>query len=655
MLLSNGELCVALDHRGLVRDMYYPHVGYEDHVRGHYLHHVGIFTDNHISWLADDPNWRIIVGSGEEALASTITARNDAIQVELHFTDVVYNERAIFLRIVNVTNLRTEPREIKLYMAHQYEIGKTHGGETAYYDPVRHCIIHYKGRRVFLMNATLDGQQFDDYAVGLINSFGQEGTFLDANDGKLSQNAIEHGLVDSVMGLYAQYAGGQTRQTCYWVCAGQSIPAVHALNDYCIIKSPRHLVRTTSDYWRAWINAYQWSFHGLSKDHIVLFKRSLMLLRAHVDVDGGILASLDSDMLQSGNDTYSYIWPRDGAYAAMALDRAGDTNVARRFFEYCSNVMTSDGYLMHKYLPDRSLGSSWHPWIKDGKFQLPIQEDETASVIVALRDHYRYSRDLEFLEAMYNTLVETAGNFMVEYRDLVTRLPLPTYDLWEEKRGSSTYTCSAVYGALKAAAELSKILGKLENETRYETAADEVRDGILRHLWSETDGVFLRMIHMGPQGTDVERTIDMSSAYGPFAFGILPPDDQRMTRAFENTVRALSDGVAAGGMGRYVGDIYSRDDHRPPGNPWFITTLWYAEYLIAVAKNEKDLEKVKDIFTWVTKHALASGVLAEQIRAETGESTSAAPLAWSHAAYITAVLKYMDKIEELGLATVRKS
>jgi len=48
-VLSNGELCVALDHHGLVRDLYYPHVGLEDHVRGHYIHRIGVWVDGQMS------------------------------------------------------------------------------------------------------------------------------------------------------------------------------------------------------------------------------------------------------------------------------------------------------------------------------------------------------------------------------------------------------------------------------------------------------------------------------------------------------------------------------------------------------------------------------------------------------------------------------
>lgn len=45
---------------------------------------------------------------------------------------------------------------------------------------------------------------------------------------------------------------------------------------------------------------------------------------------------------------------------------------------------------MHKYNPDSSVGSSWHPWVDgQGKKQLAIQEDETALVLYTLWHHHK--------------------------------------------------------------------------------------------------------------------------------------------------------------------------------------------------------------------------------------------------------------------------
>src|SRR5207247_1872539 len=73
------------------------------------------------------------------------------------------------------------------------------------------------------------------------------------------------------------------------------------------------------------------------------------------------------------------------ALVADALDLAGYGEVTRRFFFLCGELITREGYLLHKYNPDGSLGSSWHAWsTPDGRLELPIQEDETGLPIWAL-------------------------------------------------------------------------------------------------------------------------------------------------------------------------------------------------------------------------------------------------------------------------------
>ncbi len=56
------------------------------------------------------------------------------------------------------------------------------------------------------------------------------------------------------------------------------------------------------------------------------------------------------------------------------------------------------------------------------------------------------------------------------------------------------------------------------------------------------------------------------------------------------------------------------------GNPWFICTLWLADYRIAVAKQKEDLKGALEILEWTCKRALASGVLAEQVNPHDGEA-----------------------------------
>ena len=59
---------------------------------------------------------------------------------------------------------------------------------------------------------------------------------------------------------------------------------------------------------------------------------------------------------------------------------------------------------MHKYNPDGTIASSWHPWVHNGNTELPIQEDETALVIWALGEHFDKFRDVEFIKPSVSKL-----------------------------------------------------------------------------------------------------------------------------------------------------------------------------------------------------------------------------------------------------------
>ena len=646
--LGNGYVLIGLDRFGQVKDFYYHYPGLENHVGGSFVHKIGVYIEDNFSWI-DDGSWKIEIDCQKDTMASNIVSRNDHLGIKLHFTDVVYNEKNIFLREVNIDNLFDRSRKVRIFFNQQFNIGQTHIGETSYLDPRENAIIHYKGRRVFLINAFNENKSFDDYSVGLLGIEGKDGTYKDAEDGKLSKNSIEHGQVDSVISLEVEIGPREKKNIYYWICVAKSIQKVRHLNQLVVRRHPSSIIKTTLDYWRAWVKHQNFSFYGLDQPIIDLFNRSLINIRTHVSYNGAIIASGDSDLFQFGRDTYSYVWPRDAAFVAIALEKAGDFNASRRFFEFCNDVITEEGYFMHKYRPDKSLGSSWHHWVKDGSTQLPIQEDETALVLYALWDHYALSKDLEFIESIYNSLIKKGAEFMISYIDFETGLPCPSYDIWEQDYGISTFTASTVYGALLAASRFAGMLGKTESERRYSEVAEKIRKGILTYLYDEKEGCFYKQILMNGQERNVDRTIDFSSAYAIYKFGVLPTTDPKLIRSMEKTVERLEVKTPIGGVARYEGDAYNFKGGNIPGNPWIITAMWLAQYYISKASKEGDLEEVRRWISWAVRVASPSGVLPEQIDPYTGEHLSAAPLVWSHAEFVTTIISYLEKLEELGI------
>ena len=349
------------------------------------------------------------------------------------------------------------------------------------------------------------------------------------------------------------------------------------------------------------------------------------------------------------------MWPRDAAFAAYALDLGGYMGPAMNFFNLCLDISSrgkeSKGYFLHKYHPDGSLGSSWHPWLTQGEKQLPIQEDGTGLVLWALWVHFNRYRDIELSVKIYETLGSRCGDFLAAYRDPRTGLPLPSYDLWEEKWGIHTFTVSTVYAGLRAAENFARFFGEKRKAADYRKAAQEVKTALDTYLYSREHKRFLRTILPQKDGSfQADLTVD-ASLYAPFYFGVFPPKDERVVNTMETIRNRLWVKTPVGGLARYEGDRYhsASPSADVPGNPWFVCTLWLAQWYIAKAENLKELQEAIPIIEWVAAGALPSGVLAEQVHPLTNQPLSVSPLTWSHAAFAATFLEYLNRLEDLYL------
>jgi GH15 family glucan-1,4-alpha-glucosidase len=648
--IGNGNLLVGIDERGEVRDLYFPLIGHSNHISGasgNFVHRVGVFSDGRLSWLSDH-GWRFSFPQNAVNENRTV-AVNDGIGVALEFHDAVHNETNVFLRRVNVRNLFDRERALKLFFSQQFRISESRRGDTAFFDPRVGAIIHYKGHVVFLINAFLENERFTEYNIGLFGIEGKEGTFKDAEDGRLEKNPIEHGSVDSVLGLSFSVAGKESRVARYFVAASTNIPEVHALGDYVIKETVDRLIESADDFWRAWISKDARDLSALPPVLRTLYERSLLIMRAHADNRGGIIASSDTDILHHGRDTYGYVWPRDAAMIAHAFDRAGYSDVARRYFSFIAKCVDPGGYLMHKYRSDGVLGSSWHPWLHQGEPRLPIQEDETATTIFMLWHHYERARDLEFIESLYNSFIEPSAQFMCEYVEPLTGLPRASYDLWEENYSTSTYTAASVCGALLASSRFAMLLGKDGDARTYQAIAERMRGAILTHLYDPSLSMFVKNVTHEDDGQLIfDHRLDVSSFHGPIFFGVVDVDDDKVKAAAATVAKSLSVAGDSRGFIRYEGDAYYRMHDADSPNPWVITTLWVAQYHILKARRLPDLKQPLEFLLWASSRASLSCMIPEQLHPHTRAHLSTAPLVWSHAEYVLAVDAYLQKLSELS-------
>jgi len=647
--LGNGRLLVNFDSSYRVRDLYYPHVGRENHTIGHPFR-FGVWCDGRFSWI-EAPEWERDLRYRPETLVTQVTLTNQAMGLRLHCSDAVDFHEDVYIRHVQVENLADNEREVRLFFCHDFHISESSLSDTAYYRPWQRLLIHYKGSRYFAINACTDrGCGLDQFSTGNKEIEGAEGTWRDAEDGKLEGNPIAQGSVDSAVAVHVRVGGKSRADAYYWMSVGNTYDDVRTLDELVVGKTPAEMIRRTANYWHLWANKEGDEYADLAPALVELHKRSLLVMRTQVDETGAIIAATDSDIAQFGRDTYAYMWPRDGALVARAFGAAGFGQPIHKFFDFCSRIITKEGFFLHKYNADGSLGSSWHPWVYPEDGDLPVQEDETALVIWALWHHFERFRNIETIKPLYRPLIMRAANWMCEYRDPRTGLPRPSYDLWEVRYGIHAWTLGTVYGGLQAAASFARAFGETDLADKFAGTAEEIKTLTTRHFWQESLGRFVRTVYRVEGGAlEPDPTLD-ASLCGLYRFGMYEASDPRIA----STLNAMKDRLwvktDVGGMARHDGDWYhrvSQDVEHVPGNPWFVCTAWLAQWYIAQAENAEQLEPAREVLHWILDRALPSGVLAEQVNPYTDQPLSVSPLTWSHAEYIIAVLDYVDKAAAL--------
>ncbi len=485
--------------------------------------------------------------------------------------------------------------------------------------------------------------------IGLKGEPGDLATGKEAESGDLGRNPAAWGSPHSTLGIKLQLAAQGKTTAHYWMAAGTHYKEVANLNLEVQKKTPEEFIRRPLKYWKTWLHKDSIELPGVDKSVADVFNRSLLVLRTQIDNHGAIIAANDSDIIRFGKDTYSYMWGRDGAFVAAALAKTGYFHICMKYFNFCAQILSEEGYLFQHYNPDGSLASNWHPWLVDGKEVLPIQEDSTALTLWALWIYYQKAKDIEGIRPLYHSLIRKAADFLVQYRDPETRLPLPSYDLWEERYAVHTYTTSTVIAGLRAAANFADLFEDNELSKKYQTVAEEMACGVSKYLYHERLKRYARSGIRTKEGYKLDEVIDIS-LLSLETLGVIDPKDARMSSTANAIREELWVRTPIEGCARYQGDLYQRDrdsSESVPGNPWFISTLWLGEYYMDRAESRKELGETLTYIQWCVKNALPSGVLAEQVHPVNGAPLCVSPLTWSHSAFVWSVLRYVEKYQSL--------
>ena len=219
----------------------------------------------------------------------------------------------------------------------------------------------------------------------------------------------------------------------------------------------------------------------------------------------------------------------------------------------------------------------------------------------------------------------------------------PDFDMWEEERGHNYYSLRLSATALEQAALWLSAEESALAQTCSSTAA--ALQSKLDSFWLEPEGFYRSRLAGAPN-----KLLDISVIFAAIHAGGEGPlhsiRDVRMLATLEkleglfdrlyeiNTGRPSTHAPA---LGRYEGDVYFS------GGAYYFSTLAAAEFYYRIAGecagNLADIYKERGdgFLRTVRAYTPDDGALSEQFDQKTGAQTSAKQLAWSHAAFITAV------------------
>lgn len=344
-----------------------------------------------------------------------------------------------------------------------------------------------------------------------------------------------------------------------------------------------------------------------------LYTSSIALILKHQSPNGAFVACPTFP-------TYNYCWFRDGAYIAYAMDLAGEHASARRFYDWALAQVAKRELHIERAIAAAEHGMPNPRDLLDTRYTLDGREgdedwpnfqlDGFGTLLWGVAQH---------LTARGETLPESwraPVDLLARYIGALWRLPC--YDCWEEFADKiHMSTLAALYGGLNAAALLT-------GDSAYFTTAHAIRAFVLGE---------------GVRGGAVAKFVGSSLVDGSLVhvatpYRLLEPDDPLMRATIARIEAELRKN--GGGVYRYAEDSYYG------GGQWVLLTAYLGWYYSEVG----ELERAQALLAWVERAVNEAGELPEQVAVDLNQpeylpiwnerwGTSARPLLWSHAAYIT--------------------
>jgi GH15 family glucan-1,4-alpha-glucosidase len=386
----------------------------------------------------------------------------------------------------------------------------------------------------------------------------------------------------------------------------------------------------TLAHWRDWQRGI--SYSGGHERHLRRSAATLHLM-GFAPAGSSVAApttSLPERIAGDRNYDYRYAWVRDASLSTSSLAMLGDVESAARYMDWLAGLGSStDAPLQVAYGIDGGTDLREHERrdVRGYRGSLPVRIGNHAFA-------QRQLGALGYLADCALLFLEHGGHWKPEYWDLVHRCADYVARTWrEEDHGiweldTQTHHVSSkvmCWVALNRAIELARRTGAHTGVVRWDQASQRIHAEVLLRGWSPRLRAFRQSY-----GSD---TLDASSLLIPL-MGFLPPNDERVVATVERLEQRLT----------INGYLYRFDPQETEGvNPLplgeFEGAFLPSTFMLAavyVQMGQRD--KAEALLDRVERDCGPLGLFPEEIDSRTGGFLGNAPLLFSHAEHIRAVL-----------------
>lgn len=632
-VIGNGSMLGCVTETGELIRLYWPEIDFPQHLEKMLTGFFDTRFSNSTFWFSEGDH-EVHQRYLEDTNILETTAFFSKLPLKVVQTDFCLPGEAVLIRHYEMINVGEEDIHAGIGLA-SHAISSQNDMSSTLFDFQLDTLVHYRHGGYWTIGSSLPVKEFQ---IGN-NPFGAlwEGKLTGIDSIGMSPDG---GLLWDIGVL----PPGERKTITLYISFAQDLSDVKALTERVKASGFKELINMTKQYWHNFLNGCRTPRSGNEKADSI-YRRSLLLFKLMADKNtGGLLASpeIDEGFTQCGR--YAFCWGRDAAFITRALDEAGLFQDTARFYDWAVRTQDTEGFWHQRYYMNGSLAPSWG-----------IQIDETGSILFGMLSHFQCTKDINFLKKMWPSVVK-AVKFLEQFIDTETQLPLPSFDLWEERMGEHTYSTAAVIAGIHAAAEMGEQLGVIRETTdHWRQIEQDMKQAMMKELVDHETGIFLRSIRtkLNPWGKEpsdkttqikvnpkgftrevslADAKMDISLLGPAVPFGVIHPNDP-IIRNTADKIEKLLFCENAGGLYRYDEDNYAG------GNPWIISTLWMALYHLETGEIKNTAEYLK----WCIRSSTHLGLLPEQADSQDGKPCWVIPLTWSHAMFVLTLKGYMDK------------